>query len=149
MLKSKKYQDLTKIAEIRKLEKTLAEQALADAKKNEDARLSDKEKAEEESLIAEKNWEEQLADGPIISEHLKYYSNNLVEHIEVQTAADEAHSEAVKSTEDKVSTLQHCQVVSKKTNQMRRQLGRRIQRDKEERAVTVFEDRFTYDWSRK
>ncbi|WP_371395855.1 hypothetical protein [Fretibacter rubidus] len=149
MLKSKKLNQLTQIAKIRELEKTLAEQELRDAKHSEadcdDVRM----KAVEAVTTAQKIWEDNVLDRTIICEHLKYYSDDLVANIEKSTQATDAYEDAVKVSENKLSAFQVCQIITEKMDEMQRNMRRSIQRDKDERAVNAFEERFSYDWVQK
>jgi len=149
MHKRKKYRDLTKIVEIRQIEKLVAAEALFEAQEKEKRSLSDKQDAQVAFTAAQKDWEDQLLEGGFYPTHLEYYANKLIVEVSNQKTAEAKHSEAVDETVRKTSRLQVCDVIERETKAIKSKFFRKIMRDYNERVLSNFEDRFGFEWSRK
>ena len=149
MSEIKKLHDLNKIIKIRSLEKIIAQQTLADAQLLQEKKLLEKEKSEKVLLESHKNWETHLSEGSMITEQLEYYANDLISNITEHESLEDSYENAVKDTNNKISSFKLCDTISRKTNEMYSLLRRKHIIKNEERALDSFEERVSYLWSRK
>ena len=127
----------------------MAKQALLDAFKSEEKHLSEKEKTEQALSISHEKWKAHLFEDAIITEHMKYYADDLISHEVQLEAATVKYDQAVLDTEQKIGSFKICDSIAEKTKEIHTKLRRQIIQKKEERALSAFEERFAYLWGRK